>query len=316
MAKVDRVDGRTDRDVTLQGNAVVRRDGTVIRGDRITYYEADDEVFVVGNARVVREGNVFVGKELRLKLDTNEGVFTDPHYSLPAFKGLGSAEKIEFLGKSRMRFVNGYYTTCQGEQPAWCLRAESITLDEEAGEGRARSASLYFGNTKVLGLPVFFFPLGEERKTGFLAPSFGLTSRTGFEMAMPFYWNIAPNYDLTLTPRIMSKRGLMLGSEFRYLSDRQFGTLRYDYIHNDRESSRADRYTWNWQHTVPNIANWRIAVNTQGVSDGDYFTDFSRTGLNSTLRSLPRDLIASRSLGDWFFTARFLRFQNILDAVP
>jgi LPS-assembly protein len=314
FAEADRVDGRTERDVSLVGDAMVRRDGTVVRGDRITYYEAEDEVFVVGNARLVRDGNVFVGKELRLKLDTNEGVFTNPVFSLPAYRGSGAAERVEFLGKNRVRFVNGYYTTCQGDNPAWCLRAESITLDEEKGEGRARSASLYFGNTKVLGFPIFFFPLCDERKTGFLPPSFALTNRTGFEIALPFYWNMAPNYDLTLTPRIMTKRGLMLGSQFRYLLEDQYGDLRYDHVFNDREAGGEKRYAFNWQHVAPNVANWRIGVNYQGVSDDNYFVDFSRTVLTSATRVLPRELTASRSFGDWNFIARYSRWQSILDA--
>ncbi len=310
------IDGRTDRDLSLVGDAVVRRDGLVIRGDRITYYEAEDEIFVVGNARLVRDGNVFEGKELKLKLDTSEGVFTNPQFSLPAYRGHGAAERMEFLGKGRYRFVNGFYTTCKGDSPAWCLRAESITIDEEQGEGRARSASLYFGNTKVLGLPLFFFPIGEERKTGFLPPSFSLTNRTGFEMAMPFYWNMAPNYDLTLTPRVMTKRGLMLGSQFRYLFDSQFGELRYDYVFADREAAGEKRYAWNWQHTIPRLGDWRVAVNYQGVSDDNYFVDYSRTVLTSATRVLPREVTASRSFGDWNFIARYSRWQSILDARP
>jgi LPS-assembly protein len=310
------VDGRTDRDLSLVGDAVLRRDGLVIRGDRITYYEAEDEIFVVGNARMVRDGSVFVGKELKLKLDTSEGVFSDPQFSLPKYRGHGAAERLEFLGKNRYRFVNGYYTTCKGDNPAWCLRAESITIDEEEGEGRARSASLYFGNTKILGLPIFFFPIGEERKTGFLSPSFSVTNRTGFEMAMPFYWNMAPNYDLTLTPRLMTKRGLMLGSQFRYLFDNQFGELKYDHVFGDREAGGEKRYVWNWQHTIPKLGDWRVAVNYQGVSDDNYFIDFSRTVLTSATRVLPREVTASRSFGDWSFIARYSRWQSILDAKP
>jgi LPS-assembly protein len=307
------IDGRTDRDLSLVGDAVVRRDGMVIRGDRITYYEAEDEVFVVGNARLVRDGSVFEGKELKLKLDTNEGVFTEPQFSLPVYRGHGAAERMEFLGKGRFRFVNGYYTTCQGDNPAWCLRAESITIDEEEGEGRARSASLYFGNTKILGLPVFFFPIGEERKTGFLSPSFSLTNKTGFEVAMPFYWNIAPNYDLTLTPRIMAKRGLMIGSQFRYLFDHQFGELKYDHVLADRESDGEKRYVWNWQHTIPSLGGWRVAVNYQGLSDEKYFSDFSRTVQSSAIRALPREINASRMFGDWSFIARYAKYQRIFD---
>lgn len=312
FGEADEMDGRSERDVTLRGDAVLRREGSVIRGDRITYYEAEDEVFVFGNARVVRDGNVFVGRELRLKLDSNEGVFTEPHYRLPAYRGQGAAERIEFLGKNRVRFINGYYTTCQGESPSWCLRAESITLDEEQGEGRARSASLYFGNTKVLGLPVFYFPLGEGRKTGFLPPTFSVTTSNGFEMAMPFYWNMAPNYDLTLTPRVMSKRGILLGSQFRYITDRQYGELRYDHNPHDREYGDK-RYTWNWQHVIPDFNKWRVGVNYQGVSDDTYFIDYSRSVQSSATRLLPREITASRRFDDWTVIARYSRWQPLLE---
>src|SRR5690606_7393995 len=139
-----RLFGRSDRDVTLEGDAEVRKAGSVIRADRLTYYQADDELLAAGRVPVTRPGNVFTGPQLALKLDANTGWFESPSYYLAAYDGRGSAERIDFLGPDRMRLTGASYTTCQFDDPDWILLADTMTLDQEEDEGTGRSASLYF----------------------------------------------------------------------------------------------------------------------------------------------------------------------------
>jgi len=310
----DRVSGRLDRDTTLSGNAELRKGGTVVQADRITYYEADDELFAVGGVRVVQQGNVFVGPELRLRIDTTEGVFRSPSYLLPRYQGRGEAEQLEFLGPQRMELRQATYTTCPPDALDWILRADSLTVDEQKGEGRGRSASLYFKGVKILAAPYFEFPLGDERRSGLLVPSFSLSTQSGLEFVLPYYWNIAPNHDLTLYPRLMATRGVQLGADYRYLERNYFGETRVEITPSDT-TTHTSRHYYSSQHTIVNLAGWSGGWNFKGVSDDNYFVDYARSILASSERSLPRDVYLSRGFGNWSVLMRSSRWQNILDAV-
>jgi len=309
----DRLSGRAEREVTLSGDAEIRRAGTVVRGERITYYPQDDEVVAVGDVRVVREGNVFTGPELRLKIDANEGFFTAPTFRLPYYNGSGRAARVDFLGPERVRLHDATYTTCRPDDPDWYLRSDSLTLDEARQEASGRSASLVFLDRTVLAVPWFAFPLGDERRSGLLAPSFGITTRSGAEFVLPYYWNIAPNRDFTFYPRVMARRGVQLGGQFRFLEPWTYGDLRFEHTPNDSITGTS-RYFASLQQNFVDVAGWSGLVNLRGVSDDDYFIDYSRSILASSERSLPRDLIAARMVGEWSVLVRATRFQNILDA--
>lgn len=312
----DRLTGRTGRETTLEGDAEVRKAGTVVRGDRLTYYEADDELVAVGHVRVARGGNVFTGPQLQLKLDANEGWFESPSYYLAQYGGRGTAERIDFLGPDVMRFNEASYTTCLLDDPAWILRTRTLTIDEAADEGSGRSATLYFKGLKILGTPVFAFPLSDERRSGFLAPSLSINSRTGAEVVVPYYWNIAPNRDFTLYPRLSTRRGVQLGGEFRYLEPSFFGSAKFE-LNPEDPKTRSTRYYYDLQNQFSNWSGWSGSWMLRGVSDDDYFVDYSRSILSSSERILPRNVYASRSLGrDWTVLLSIQKWQAILDARP
>ena len=308
-----RVEGRTEREVTLRGNAEIRKGGTVVRAERLTYYAQDDELVGVGQVRVTRQGNVFTGPELRLKIDANEGVFTAPSYLLPLYRGSGKAAELEFLGPERLALRDATFTTCRPEDPDWHLRARSIEIDQGKHEGVGRSAELYFKDRKIVGLPRFGFPLGDERRSGFLAPGFAFTTRTGPEFVVPYYWNIAPNRDLTLYPRFMQRRGLQLGGHFRDLEPTSVSDVRFELTPVD-SLTNTSRSFWSVNHAYTDIAGWGGVLNMRGVSDDNYFVDFSRSILASADRVLPREVSAVRGFGDWTVMMRATTYQNILDA--
>ncbi len=313
FARGERAIGRPDRDLTLEGDAEIRHAGTVVRGNRITWYEDDEELVAVGNVRVVRAGSVFVGEGLQLRLDSNTGSFRAPTYELPLYDGRGEADRLDFLGGRRVGMVNATYTTCEPEDPDWYLRADELTIDEERGEGRGRGARLYFKDVQLLGVPYFGFPLGDQRRSGILAPSFSMSSTTGAELMVPYYWNMAPNRDLTLRPRVMAKRGLMLGAEYRYLTPDYYGTFDGEFVAKDNVTGDK-RYQWSWLTRVTNLGGWAGQVNLNGVSDDNYFVDYSRTIMDSAERSLTRDAYLVRAFGDWTVLGRVSKWQNILEA--
>jgi LPS-assembly protein len=309
----DRVDGRAGRDITLEGEAEVRSAGTVVRADRLTYYETDDEVIAIGNVRVVREGQVFTGPQLQLRLEASQGYFEQPRYYLPLSGARGSAERVDFLGRTAVALTNATYTTCRPDDPDWYLKAGSITLDRTAEEGEARNATLYFMDVPIGATPYFGFPLGDRRRSGFLAPSLSATNTLGGEVRVPYYWNIAPNYDLTLLTAVSGQRGLQLGAIARYLERNFFGSTLAEYVPDDRVTGTS-RWQINSSHITTDWAGWSGGWTIRGVSDDEYFVDYSRSIAQSAERSLPREAWATRPLGDWLFRMRALSYQNILEA--
>ena len=313
FARGDRLEGRTDRETTLEGNAEVRRAGTVVRGDRLTLYETDDEIIAVGNVRVTREGQVFTGPQLRLKLDANQGSFESPRFYLPLTGGRGDAQRIDFLGRGQVALTDATYTTCRPDDPDWYLKADQLTLDRTVDEGVAESATLYFKGLPVIATPYFAFPLGDERRSGFLPPTLSFTSTVGGEVRVPYYFNIAPNRDFTLFTNVTGRRGLQFGGIGRYIEPEHGGTTRFEYAPDDREYGGA-RWLFDSVHTSSNLGGWQAGWLLRGVSDDDYFVDYSRSIVQSAERSLPRDAYAVRAFGDWVVRARVLQYQNILDA--
>lgn len=312
----DRLYGRGGHDTTIEGNAEVRKAGSVIRADRLTYYEADDELLASGHVRVTRQGNVFTGPELALKLDANTGWFESPSYYLAQYDGRGRADRIDFLGPDRMRLTDASYTTCAFDDPDWILLAGSMTLDQEEDVGTGRSASLYFKGVKILGAPVFTFPLGDRRRSGFLPPSVSLTSRSGLDVVAPYYWNMAPNRDLTLYPRVSTRRGLQMGAEFRYLQRSFRGEAAVEWNPDDRVTNTS-RYFFDLSNTFANWGGWGGGWTIRGVSDDNYFVDYGRSIVSSSDRLLPRVFSASRALpNDWTALVSVQTWQSILDARP
>ena len=271
FATADKVSGRSELEITFEGSAMIRRDGSVISADRLTYSPTDDVVTGLGSVRVSKEGTILVGNALSLKLDTQEGYMNQTSYALGSLGGRGFAEKIEFLGPDLIRAKNAFYTTCDPSNPDWQLSTDELTLDEIAQQGRSTGSKLYFKNQQIAGAPFFFFPLGKGRQSGFLTPGFESNTRVGFSAVAPWYWNIADNRDATFSPRVMSKRGFKLDTEVRFLEPTAAGEFRYEFNPRDQVSNT---YRWlgsgrlNWQ-----LADWTANLSVKRVSDENYLVD-------------------------------------------
>ena len=284
----DRIYSDADGKLTLEGNAEVRRIDSVVKGDRIDYQRDTGQVDVRGNGLIMRDGTIVRGPELRYNLNNDTGEISDPDFWLGAGGGAGSAERLEIFSRSQMRLTDMTYTACPCPDPAWYISAPRVDFDTEANEGVARNGVLYFKGVPILASPYLSFPLRKERKSGFLIPSYGGSSNSGYEFALPYYFNLAPNYDLTVTPRYMSKRGLQLGAEYRYLGRNYSGQLAGSYLSNDKET-RDNRWMYSWQHTHT-FGNGLYAVaDVNSVSDDNFFRDFSTIGINqASIDYLPR----------------------------
>jgi len=317
------ITGRTDLETTVQGAAMLRRGDVVIRADQLNYDQPTDLARARGNVRINRAGNVYEGPQLQLRVDAFEGFFERPSYHFLRNDAHGRADRVDFLDDQRAVIHNATFTTCKRQpgpdwMPDWILRARTISMDNEEDQGSAELAVLSFKGVPVLPVPYLTFPLSDQRKSGFLPPTIGLDNVNGFEMAQPYYWNIAPNRDATLTPTVMSKRGVNLDSEFRYLESDYSGTARFDWMPADplRDASR-----WavglNHQARLGNAwtdAGVAMNLNINRVSDDNYWRDFTRSDSSLTQRLLTSDLNLSWRNGPFNSSARLLKWQTLQDA--
>jgi len=312
------VRGRPDLETVAEGDAELRRGGLVIRADRLSYDHPEDLAVAHGNVRISRDGNVYTGPQLQLKVQRFEGFFINPTYFFSRTGAGGSAQRVDFIDDQRAIATGATYTSCPPDEsagPAWLLSTRRVKLDFEANEGIAEGAVLRFLGVPILGAPVLSFPLTEERKSGWLPPSLNIDNRSGLQMSVPYYWNIAPNRDATFTPGILTKRGVSLGTEFRYLEPRYSGDARIDALPNDRVTGRA-RYALDWSHDAEMINDTRFTMHLLRVSDDEYWKDFPRSVRSLTPRLLLSDAAATRDFGAWTTYARVMRWQVLQNLDP
>ncbi len=319
----DRLTGRPDLETTVDGNAELRRGASSIRADRIEYDLPTDLVKARGNVRVNSGGNLYNGPELEIKLDTFEGFFLTPDYRFLQNDAYGSADRADFIDEKRLVATNGTFTTCQrGEgpswMPAWIVRASTIKFDKEADVGEASGGVLRFMNVPILAAPTFSFPLSDKRKSGLLPPTLAIDNISGTSVTVPYYFDIAPNRDATFSPSIMSKRGVDLAGEFRYLERDYKGELRASLLPNDQLRNRT-RWSYNYLHSgtsnigVKTFGSLGYNLNLNRVSDDNYWRDFPRSGTVLTQRLLPSS--GSVSWAQGYLTTSFgaTTYQTLQD---
>lgn len=270
---------RNDEDhVRLSGGAEVRQSNSVIKGDEINYDQVTGEVDVRGNGLLMRDGSIVRGPHLRFNVNDDTGEIQEPKFWLGGSAGRGHADRAEILDKNHMRLHGVQYSGFDGDNPAWYIRSSQVDTYDDENEGVARHGVLYFQDTPILYAPYLTFPLRNERKSGFLLPTYGTSSNSGIELTTPYYLNLAPNYDATLYPRFMSKRGLLLGTEFRHLSRTSESTLFGTYNMRDRMTGDK-RWLYSVQHEQNLGYGFRAYVDARRVSDDDYFRDHASFGL-------------------------------------
>jgi len=274
-----RAEGESAGHLVLTGGAQVRRRDTVLKAERIDYAQDTGELDAEGSVRLRRDANLLTGSRLRYNVQTDTGSVDGAQFWLGANAGSGSAEHAEIFSRSRMRLTRVTYTGCDCPEPAWEIRASKVDLDLDENEGVARNGVLYFKGVPILASPYLTFPIRDARKSGLLVPTYGTTSSSGFEVSTPYYLNLAPNYDATITPRYLTKRGMQAAGEFRYLGRDYRGELSGTYLTRDRQLGEK-RWLYSSRHQQNLGRGFYADWNVSGVSDDDYFRDFSTLGLN------------------------------------
>ena len=310
--------GRPDKDVVAEGDAVLSRGGVVIKADRLSYDRITDMARAQGRVEFSRDGNTFGGPEMALKLRSFEGFFDNPTYFFGRVRAGGVAKRLEFFGEQRAVATEATYTSCPSDGsggPAWLLTSDKVRLNFDANEGIAEGAVLRFLGVPILAAPALSFPLTDERKSGWLPPTINLDSKSGLQVAVPYYWNVATDRDATFTPTFAGRRGVGLDTEFRYLAPKHNGFSSLSLLPNDRTTGRA-RYALNWAHDAELGRQTQIKLQTLRVSDDAYWKDFPRAVSSLTPRLLASDLQINRAVADWSTYARVQKWQLLqsLDA--
>ncbi|CAM3244409.1 LPS-assembly protein LptD [Cupriavidus taiwanensis] len=313
--EADRMTGYSERGVELEGHAELRRDGGVVKGDKLTYDQDTDEAFAQGNVRMSRAGTLAVGPEARLKVEANEGYMLSPDYYFQQTGGTGKAERIDFLDQNRSTARQASYTTCSPDNADWYFSANRIDLDSDRQVGVAYGGVLNFFGVPVAAAPAFSFPLNDDRRSGFLPPLMGYSSKSGFDLTAPYYVNIAPNRDLTIYPRLMTERGLQLGGEYRYLSESYSGRVRAEFLPDDKKTN-SNRWAYSLQHTQRLAPGLAAYLNLNRVSDDRYPDDFNRSVSQSTLRQYTQEGGVTYNWQDFTLLARVQKFQTLRPSEP
>jgi LPS-assembly protein len=320
----DEVDGVNQKSITAKGRVSVKQGTMEVTADIVTYDKETDTVNVPGKVTLNRDGDVVSGVDLSLKVEEELGKIDKPSFffsrnpNRPSqrYEARGSAAKMDFEGEDKERLYSALYTTCRPDQNDWYLKVSELSLDRGRNVGSAVNGVVEFKGVPILYLPYMTFPLNSERKSGFLSPTFGSSSSGGLDLAIPYYWNIAPNRDATITPKIFTRRGMQVGGEFRFMGDSYLGQAEAEFLPNDRVSDR-DRYLVSLRH-YQNLGpwlrpGWSASINAQKVSDDNYFRDLSTRIANTAQTNLPREATLSYTsfVGD--VTARMLAFQTLQD---
>jgi LPS-assembly protein len=319
----DLMQGFTDGESVLGGNAEIRRHGLRVRADQMRYWQELNEVEAAGNVEVWVGGDRLRGPRLRMRINDQIGVLQRPEFLLgprpsrletgTSVELRGDAKVLRLDGEERYRLENARFTTCKPGVDDWYISATHMDLDFNADLGVARGARLSFKGVSTPTLPWIDFPLSGARKTGFLPPTIGAQGKVGAEVLIPYYWNIAPNADATLTPRYMTQRGLQLLSEARYLDRFNNAVVRYEYLPNDQLLGTS-RSAYSIANTT-NVPGVGVALlNLNRVSDDAYFRELSGRMTLATQVYVPREGSFQYSPSPWWsMTTRVQRFQTLQD---
>ncbi len=310
--EAQRIQGHQERELEAEGNVRLRKRGEAVFADYLYYSFPNQQLSARGNLRFELRGNVVEGESMTYNLRDSTGTIEKPRYQVLEINAHGEAERMVAQSRDKFRIEKATYTNCEVGDDDWFLRVDRLDLDRTRDIGVARNATVVFKGVPILYSPYLDFSLSGSRKSGLLPPSIGQTGQSGFEFTLPYYFNLAPNYDATLAARMLARRGVLLNSEFRYLQPNLGGELRGEWLPDDQERGEK-RYAFSAQHRHNFGYGVSGNLNIQGVSDDAYFTDLSDKIAVTSLTNLPREGSLRYDGGWWNVNARVQEVQTLQD---
>lgn len=303
----DKLDWLADAPTWLSGNVKIAHQGFELSADEIRTDQSRNHLTI--NGHIVMLSNL-----LRVEADSANGDIANETMSLHntryrlASGATGTAKNITINGEDQAELNKVSYTTCSPNVTGWELRANNISLDNTKKQGSASGVVLEVGDIPVFYFPYLLFPTSDERQSGFLVPSVGQSSRRGFEVQVPYYWNIAPNLDATFAPKVMSKRGIQLNSQFRYLGENYSGNLDSSYLPHDRSFGDYRAFA-RWQHLHRLGQHWRLSADIAQFSDRQYFDDLGDEVGVKRDNYIESNITAAYTTDNSFFSVRTQRYE-------
>jgi len=320
--KADNVQLVDEGTSVFTGNVEVIRSGQELKSNRATYNQTSGNVTANGDVQIRDSDIILNADQAEWSLSNDEGRLLDADYRLRESHARGKATHVYRQGTQKTSLKGASYTTCEEGSDAWLLESTNVVLDHEKAVGVARDVVIRLADVPVFYTPYMSFPLNDERKSGFLTPMAGSSDETGFDLRTPYYWNISPNKDATLTPRYMSDRGLMLNGEFRYLTERHQGKLDAGFLASDDLKKdedtpnpyyNEDRKHFSLQNRSQFTSRWSSSVDYNYVSDKAYIEDFGSTLSLTSTSHLNRQLNVGYAGKNWDFIGRMQGYQTLTD---
>ena len=299
---------------TLTGDVVVRQGYRQVKSNKALIDRNAGTVDLEGESTYREPGVLLIGQETHINLETKAVTIKDAEFVAHESHMRGTAQQLEKDENAIIRITKGMVTNCPPGTNSWTLASKHIELDREQGDGVAKHAVLKVKNVPVFYTPYIRFPIDDRRKSGFLFPQLG-KSDDGIDFAAPYYFNLAPNYDATFTPRYISDRGAMSELEFRYLHKNNKGIIGGAYLDSDDEFNGNDRWLGSVEHSGSLFNRINTFIDYATVSDEDYFSDLG-TDLNISSRThLLRIGQASYTSDWWRVITRLHGYQTLDDAI-
>lgn len=292
------VHNAADEITTFSDEVIIERDQLRLRADKVIFDRPHQQLDIQGNIHIDAENLAIESERGWLELETNTGEFTNNQYYVPDSHYRGSTPGLSLTGEKQTLLINSSFTNCPENIDDWSLDTSILKLDHETKTGTAKHALLRFKGLPIFYTPYLSFPLGEERRSGFLMPQFGTSNSRGGELSTPWYWNIAPNQDAIITPRIMKKRGSQLKTDYRYLTHSSKGEMNIEYLDKDQET-KDKRYLLKFNNHSDIGSQLDFDLNINDASDPDYLEDLGSGIAISNTTHLERNSRLSYTFNSW-----------------
>jgi len=325
VIEADSLENMIDRKLKASGNATLIKSEQRIKADLIEYDQISEELYARGNVILETSSSRIEGAELEYSLSSQTGTIPNASFSTKLdnqdsiFNNTlrGTASLIFIESDNKKSGENFKITTCEADQDDWYIKASEAEINQKSQRLVAKDVQLEFFGLPVLYSPYANFSFNDQRKSGFLVPSIGSTSRSGLEIATPYYFNLSPNSDATITPRYLGKRGLQMAGEYRYLDKNYNGSSAVEYMpKDDAKSDRDDRYYVGLMHNHNFGNGFSGIIRYEDVSDDDYFSDLSSLVSQTSRVSLPQEAKISYNSSDLNATLIAQKFENLTSASP
>jgi LPS-assembly protein len=329
----DSLETLLDRKMKAKGNAILKKGNKTIKAEVIEYDEVSEKLITTGNTNIDLESMSLRGSKLSLKLSDETGQMDDASFNFKpgdkkeksvikngvvvtkrSYDFRGDAKAIFFEGENKKRLQSGRITTCEADSDDWYLKSSNMEVNTKTDRVNASNAVVEFKGLPVLYTPYINFSLNKNRKSGFLGSTFGTTTKSGFDLQVPYYFNISPNMDATLTARYFGKRGPQADGEFRYLEENYSGKNQIQFMKHDEKSGQDNRYLVKLEHQHKFNNGWSASYNYQKVSDDTYFSDLATMIQVTSVVNLPQRANINYAGDTWKFNALTEKYQTLTDA--